>query len=268
MFHPKDVRGRMSRRALLERGAGLAVTGSFLAACANTTDVKSTAGAGTQAGEVVTSGTGTAAAVPLGPGGIPIASRDRPVKLPLYDDNAGIDSKPAARGRPAQGLQLGSVHRPRGRQEVREAVQAEGHPHHVPERGRGDGEAAVGQRRLRRLLPERDAPADPGLAQARPAAQPRLPAQPGGERLARAGRSVLRQGRAVRRPLHRVRHRHRLAQRPGQGGHHRSCRTRGRRCGTSAAPTRARWRSSTIRATRSGWRCSGTARPTSTPRTR
>jgi spermidine/putrescine transport system substrate-binding protein len=94
MFHPKDVRGRMSRRTLLERGAGMAVAGSFLAACANSTDVKSSAGGQTQAGEVVTgaSGTGTTAAVPLGPGGIPIASRDRPVKLPTYDLTP-IDSK-------------------------------------------------------------------------------------------------------------------------------------------------------------------------------
>jgi len=92
MFHPKDVRGRMSRRALLERGAGFAVAGSLLAACANSTDVKSSAGAGTsQAGEVVTQGTSTAAAVPLGPGGIPIATRDRPVKLPTYN-LAPIDS--------------------------------------------------------------------------------------------------------------------------------------------------------------------------------
>lgn len=92
MFHPKDVRGRMSRRQLLERGAGMAVAGSLLAACANTTDVQSDGGPVTQAGEVVTAGTDTAEAVPLGPGGIPIASRDRPVKLPLYDENTAIDS--------------------------------------------------------------------------------------------------------------------------------------------------------------------------------
>jgi len=88
MFHPKDVRGRMSRRALLERGAGLAVAGGFLAACANSTDVKQPGGGTvTQAGSVVTNGggTGTGATVPLGPGGIPIASRDTPVKLPTYD---------------------------------------------------------------------------------------------------------------------------------------------------------------------------------------
>jgi spermidine/putrescine transport system substrate-binding protein len=101
MFHPKDVRGRMSRRALLERGAGFAVAGSFLAACANTTDVKSTAGGATgQAGEVVTTqGTSTAPAVPLGPGGIPIATRDRPVKLPTYnltpiDSNLPLEDGP------------------------------------------------------------------------------------------------------------------------------------------------------------------------------
>src|SRR3954447_1954945 len=92
MFHPKDVRGRMSRRALLERGAGFAVAGGFLAACANSTDVKQAGGGSvTQAGSVVESGTGTTAAVPLGPGGIPIASRDRPVKLPTYN-LAPIDS--------------------------------------------------------------------------------------------------------------------------------------------------------------------------------
>ncbi len=92
MFHPKDVRGRMSRRMLLERGAGLAVAGGFLAACANTTDVQSSGGPVTQAGSVVTGGTGTAEAIPLGPGGIPIASRDRPVQLPLYDKNPPIES--------------------------------------------------------------------------------------------------------------------------------------------------------------------------------
>ncbi len=91
MFHPKDVRGRMSRRMLLERAGGLAVAGGFLAACANTTEVQSS-GPVTQAGSVVTEGTGTADAVPLGPGGIPIASRDRPVQLPLYDKNPPIAS--------------------------------------------------------------------------------------------------------------------------------------------------------------------------------
>ena len=92
MFHPKDVRGRMSRRMLLERAGGLAVAGGFLAACANTTDVQSGGGPVTQAGSVVTGGTGTAEAIPLGPGGIPIASRDRPVQLPLYDKNPPIES--------------------------------------------------------------------------------------------------------------------------------------------------------------------------------
>lgn len=92
MFHPKDVRGRMSRRMLLERAGGLAVAGGFLAACANSTDVKPSGGPVTQAGSVVTEGTGTAEAVPLGPGGIPIATRDRPVKLPLYDNNPPIDA--------------------------------------------------------------------------------------------------------------------------------------------------------------------------------
>ena len=92
MFHPKDVRGRMSRRMLLERAGGLAVAGGFLAACANTTDVQSSGGPVTQAGSVVTGGTGTAEAIPLGPGGIPIASRARPVQLPLYDKNPPIDA--------------------------------------------------------------------------------------------------------------------------------------------------------------------------------
>jgi spermidine/putrescine transport system substrate-binding protein len=92
MFHPKDVRGRMSRRMLLERAGGLAVAGGFLAACANTTEVKSAGGPVTQAGSVVTGGTGTAQAIPLGPGGIPIATRNRPVQLPLYDKNPPIDS--------------------------------------------------------------------------------------------------------------------------------------------------------------------------------
>jgi spermidine/putrescine transport system substrate-binding protein len=82
----------MSRRMLLERAGGLAVAGGFLAACANSTDVKSSGGPVTQAGSVVTEGTGTAEAVPLGPGGIPIATRKRPVKLPLYDDNPPIDA--------------------------------------------------------------------------------------------------------------------------------------------------------------------------------
>ena len=50
------------------------------------------AGPVTQAGSVVTGATDTAAAVPLGPGGIPIASRDRPVQLPLYDNNPPIES--------------------------------------------------------------------------------------------------------------------------------------------------------------------------------
>ena len=50
MFHPKDVRGRMSRRMLLERAGGLAVAGGLLAACGNTTDVQSDGGPVTQRG--------------------------------------------------------------------------------------------------------------------------------------------------------------------------------------------------------------------------
>ena len=100
MFHPKDVRGRMSRRMLLERAGGLAVAGGFLAACANSTDVKSAGGPVTQAGSVVTAGTGTAQAIPLGPGGIPIATRERPVQLPLYDKNPPIDSNLPLEGGP------------------------------------------------------------------------------------------------------------------------------------------------------------------------
>ncbi len=93
MFHPKDVRGRMSRRMLLERAGGLAVAGGLLAACGNTH--RREVGAAARSRRPAPSSparTDTAEAVPLGPGGIPIASRDRPVQLPLYDNNPPIES--------------------------------------------------------------------------------------------------------------------------------------------------------------------------------
>jgi spermidine/putrescine transport system substrate-binding protein len=93
MFHPKDRRGHITRRALLERAGGLALTGSLLAACANTTEVEPAATSAPAASTAVATGQATTTeAVPLGPGGIPIATRARPVTLPLYEGNDPIAS--------------------------------------------------------------------------------------------------------------------------------------------------------------------------------
>jgi spermidine/putrescine transport system substrate-binding protein len=88
MRHPRERRspvGDATRRDfLLRAGAGaLALSGSsaFLEACGNTKSAEDPAGGGS-------SGDGRQ----LGPGGIPIARRDSPVTLPLYDDNPAIAS--------------------------------------------------------------------------------------------------------------------------------------------------------------------------------
>jgi spermidine/putrescine transport system substrate-binding protein len=82
-FHPKETRGTLSRRELLRRAggvAGLPLAGGLIAACSSSTTVtpQSTAPAA--------SGGSTASTVPLGPGGIPLARRDNPVTLPVYND--------------------------------------------------------------------------------------------------------------------------------------------------------------------------------------
>ena len=88
-FHPREGRGRLSRRALLPRAGGLAalpVGAGLLAACADTTEVNAGKGAATG---------GVGAQLPgveLGPGGIPLARRDFPVSLRKYSKVPEIES--------------------------------------------------------------------------------------------------------------------------------------------------------------------------------
>jgi spermidine/putrescine transport system substrate-binding protein len=88
MHHPRERYGlgASSRRDFLVRAGGLALAaggaGPLLAACGNET-------AGGGGGDPGGSGTGGEL---VGPGGIPLARRDRPVRLPLYDDNPAIEA--------------------------------------------------------------------------------------------------------------------------------------------------------------------------------
>jgi spermidine/putrescine transport system substrate-binding protein len=100
-FHPNEQPSAFSRRALLRRAggaaAGLPLAGGLLAACANSTSVS------TQAPPAGTGGGTTAAStVPTGPGGIPLARRDNPVKLPIYGDNAMVQSGMSPESGPLQ----------------------------------------------------------------------------------------------------------------------------------------------------------------------
>ena len=80
--------------------------------------------------------------------------------------------RPEARGRHAPGLQLRRLHLARPRQEVREAVRLQGQDRDLQLRRRGDREALVGQRRLRRRdRPERQQHGDADRAAADDAAQ-------------------------------------------------------------------------------------------------
>ncbi len=77
----------------------------------------------------------------MGPGGIPLARRDNPVTLPIYSDNEPIASGLNAEKGPLEPLQLGRLHQPGGRAEVRAGAQRPGLDHDLRERGRGDLEA-------------------------------------------------------------------------------------------------------------------------------
>ena len=101
--------------------------------------------------------------------------------------------------------------------------------------------------------------------QADQAAQPRLHPEPPEEHLAAARRPVLRRRVALHRSLHRLRHRHRMADGQGQAGHRRHETSRGTSSG-SLRRTRARWRSSPRTGRRSAWRSCARGSRTSTPR--
>ena len=219
MFHPKDVRGRMSRRMLLERAGGLAVAGGFLAACANSTDVKPSGGPVTQAGSVVTEGTGTAEAVPLGPGGIPIATRDRPVKLPLYDNNPPIDAGLPIEDGPLKVYNWADYIDPETVKKFEkqfktkvEITTFQNEDEAMAKLQSGSVDFDVYFPSLTRL------PILVSKQLVRPLTKEYVP-NLAGNIWPRAGRPVLRQGRAVRRAVRRVRHRHRLAQRQDHRGH-------------------------------------------------
>jgi spermidine/putrescine transport system substrate-binding protein len=95
MTHPHRVRP-VTRRDFLARAAGAAVALSagapLLSACGNSS-VTGTTAAGSDG--------------PIGPGGLPLARPDRPVTLPIYDDNKAIASGLSPEEGPLQVLDWG-----------------------------------------------------------------------------------------------------------------------------------------------------------------
>ncbi len=128
--------------------------------------------------------------------------------------------------------------------------------------GRRRTEAAHPRGQVRRLLPDHRCGRQARRRQAAAAAQQVLPA----ERLQRLGpvpRPVLRQGRAVHRPVHALHHRRPLPRRPGQ------VRSAANGYDLLWDPAyKGKTTCSTTTAKPSAWRCCATASPTSTPRTR
>ena len=251
--HPKERPNSLSRRGFLLRSAGAAVAfsgaGPLLAACGNTTSVPESTGAG---GELV------------GPGGLPLARPDKRVTLPRWEDPIESGLEPETGGTftvfnyPSYlykkvltefGAKYGvevRVHAVRQRQlRTPAACLRSGH-------ARRDGDHA-GHARYRRCR------------QADQAAQPRLHPEPQEEHLAAARRPVLRRRVALHRSLHRLRHRHRMADGQGQRGHRRHEPAVGHLLGVSGVQA-ARWRSSPRTGRRSAWRSCARGSRTSTPR--
>ena len=201
MRHPKDRSG-VTRKQLL-RGAAAAVGGAgavaALAACQNTTTAIGACEDGTGEGTVAGGDGGGLAsnlvvAKPTGPGGLPLPRTDNSVTWAITDDNQPITGRPASPrpGRCSSTTTPTTSTRPRSR--VPEAVldaRSRSRRTTRPTRrsrssrpARSTFDVIVGLTRREHRRPDR--------AQAAAAAQPRVPAQPREEHLARAAGPVLR----------------------------------------------------------------------------
>ena len=113
---------------------------------------------------------------PTGPGGLPLPRPDNAVTWAITADNEPIAGRRRRRGRPARDLQLRRLPRPGPGQEVREADRPQGADRDLQLVRRGDREARVGRRRLRRdHRPLRLEHRQPDRAAAAAAAQPLVP---------------------------------------------------------------------------------------------
>jgi spermidine/putrescine transport system substrate-binding protein len=96
--HPKERPSALTRRSLLARAGGLALTagaGASLAGCENTTTPVAVAGAGGGGKGILGDPT---AGGPVDASGIPLARRDYPVTLPRVHDHVASGAKPERGG--------------------------------------------------------------------------------------------------------------------------------------------------------------------------
>ena len=210
MPHPKERPGpwsRSSRRDFLMRsgGAALALSGAapLLAACSNSTTSGAPASSG---GE------------PVGPGGLPLARPDKRVTLPLWTRPDRVRHGARDRRR-VHRLQLSGLHLRQAAQGLRQEVRRHGQGRAVRRHQLRDRQARLRRHLAGRHRHDAGQPRPGGRRQADPADQPRLHPEPEEERVAVAAEPVLRRRLALRRALHDVLDRHRLAHRPRQGGH-------------------------------------------------
>ena len=205
--HPAGAPGAgasSSPRAAAQR-SGSSSASAILAACSNSTNA---AGGGSGAG----GGRSARAAFRWrGP-----TSASRSPSRRQQADRVG----PAARDRRhVQHLQLPGLHRPALLKEFGKKYNVNGPGHAVRRHQLRHRQARIGRRHAGRHRDDARQPRPGRRRQADPAAQPRLHPEPAEERLARLVSPFYDVGVAVRRALHRVQDRHRLAHRPGQGGH-------------------------------------------------
>ena len=188
------------------RGAlGSPERGSLLAACGNsTTPTASTNSQGK----------------PVGPGGLPLARPDNPVKLPLWEDPIKSGLKPETGGTftvynyPAY-LYKKLLNEFCAKYDVT--------PQYTPFDNIATGIQKLADRdgAARRHGDDPRSPRPGGRGAPHQAAQPGLHPQPPAEHLAGARGPVLRQGQPVHRPLHALCDRHPLAHRSRHRGHRR-----------------------------------------------
>src|SRR5215211_4893641 len=199
--HPKERPNSLSRRTFLLRSAGAAGAfygaGGLLAACGNTTS-------SSDSGDEL-----------AGPGGLPLARPDKRVTLPRWEDPIESGLEPETGGTftvynyPAYFYkklltEFGEKYDVEVQYTPFDNINSGLRRRHT--RRYGDHAGHARYRRCRR---------------ADQAAQPRLHPESREEHLAAARRPVLRRRVALHRSLHLLRHRHRMADGQGHGGHRR-----------------------------------------------